>query len=173
MKLVLPCHYSFWYTLYWIIVVWRIASKKLIRLKTTTNTRIEKAKRQFCGIWRSNYPWNYLPLITKFTSAVTEQEIVSESSLRNRVMSVLRRRRDQQEQRELDTAESGLADNFTEDSPHLHRRIVAIVVGVSVILAVSWLFINVPATMTKEGRLSPDDPTSYARIGELELNGLT
>ena len=88
-------------------------------------------------------------------------------------MSVLRRRRDQQEQRELDTAESGLADNFTEDSPHLHRRIVAILVGVSVILAVSWLFINVPATMTKEGRLSPDDPTSYARIGELELNGST
>ena len=71
----------------------------------------------------------------------------------------------------MDTAESGLADDddFTENSSDLHRRrIVPIVVVVSVFLAVSWLCINVPATMKKEGRLSPDDPTSYARIGELE-----
>ena len=88
-------------------------------------------------------------------------------------MSVLRRRRDQlqEESQALDTAESGLGDNFAKDSPYHRRRIVPLVVAVSVVLAVSyWLvfeaYINVPAIM-KEGRLSPDDPTSYARIGEL------
>ena len=96
--------------------------------------------------------------------------------MRNRVMSVLRRRRDQQEQRELDTAESGLTDNLTEGNPYRHyHRIVPIVIAVSVALVVSWLTFeayndsDLPATIMKEGRLSPDDPTSYARIGELEI----
>ena len=48
---------------------------------------------------------------------------------------------------------------------------MTVVVAVSVVLAVSWLTFeaySVPAIM-KEGRLSPDDPTSYARIGELYI----
>ena len=89
-------------------------------------------------------------------------------------MSVLRRRRDQEKPQELlDSAESGLADNF--DSPYHHQRIVPVVTAVSVVLAVFWLTFeayNVPAIM-KEGRLSPDDPTSYARIGELDIKSVS
>ena len=91
-------------------------------------------------------------------------------------MSVLRRRRDQEKQQELlHTAESGLADNFVKDSPYHHQRIVPVVTAVSVVLAVFWLTFeayNVPAIM-KEGRLSPDDPTSYARIGELDIKSVS
>ena len=43
----------------------------------------------------------------------------------------------------------------------------------ALILVMSWLCRDVLATpvTVKEGRLSPSDPNSYARIGEIKVHG--
>ena len=78
---------------------------------------------------------------------------------------------------EVDILPGPLIEQRASESPYLLHRFLSFAAALSVALVLSFVIFRAYkasyyGVMTK-GRLSPDDPTSYARIGELELTGWT